>query len=407
MKYDLIVIGGGPAGMMAAGTAVKRRGRVLLLEKKKRIGTKLLMTGKGRCNLTHAEFNNKTLAESFGKKGQFLLSGLSKFSTRDTINFFQERKLKTKTERGKRVFPITDKSSDVLWALKDHLKNVEIKTSAEVKSIKFKGSRIENIVLKDNQKLEAENYLIATGGKSYPLTGSTGDAFSWLKNKHTIVFPQPALVPIILKEAWIKKLEGLSLKNIAINIYQKKRKIDSRFGEAIFTSNGMSGPIVLDLSKNVGELLKEGPVEVRIDYKPALDFKKLDQRIQRDFKEASNKMFKNSLDDLLPKKLIPVIISLSGIDSEKKINAVTKEERKKLLHLLKEFKLRVKSLESFDKAIITAGGISLKEVDSKTMQSKIVENLYFAGEVLDLDGPTGGYNLQLCWTTGFVAGSNA
>jgi len=399
MEYDLIVIGGGPAGMMTAGTAVQKGARVLLLEKK-RIGTKLLITGKGRCNLTNAEFKNRVFAEKFGKKGKFLLSPLSKFSAQDTIDFFEKRGLRTKIERGQRVFPKSDRSQDVLKVLEEYLKGTEIKTKAEVKSIIFKRNRIEGVVLKD-KVLKAKNYAICTGGKSYPLTGSTGDAFSWLKDKHTIIPPRPALVPIILKEPWIKELEGLSLKNIEISIYQKK---DSRFGEALFTANGLSGPVILDLSKKVGEYLEEGGVEIQIDYKPALDFEKLDKRLQRDFKEFHNKMFKNSLDSLLPRKLIPIIVHLSKIDPEKKVNLITKEERKILLHLLKEFKLQVRSLDSFNKAIITSGGVDLREVDSKTMQSKVIENLYLAGEVLDLDGPTGGYNLQACWTTGFVAG---
>ena len=406
MEYDLIVIGGGPAGIMAAGTAVQKGARVLLLERKDRLGTKLLITGKGRCNLTNAEFNNRKFVEKFGKNGNFLHSSLSKFSAQDTINFFENKGLKTKIERGQRVFPESDKSQDVLRVLKKYLENVEIKTGTKVKSIAYNKNRIKNIVLENNQTLEAENYVICTGGKSYPSTGSTGNAFSWLKNKHRIVPPKPALVSVILKENWIKDLEGLSLKNVAINVYQKQKKIDSRFGEAIFTANGLSGPIILDLSKKIGEYLEKDKVEIQIDYKPALNFEKLDKRLQRDFKEFHNKMFKNSLDDLLPKKLIPIIVRLSKINSEKKVNLITKEERKELVHLLKEFKLQVKSLDGFNKAIITSGGIDLKEIDSKTMQSKIIENLYLAGEVLDLDGPTGGYNLQVCWTTGFVAGSN-
>jgi len=239
------------------------------------------------------------------------------------------------------------------------------------------------------------------------MTGSSGDGYKWLTAMgHTIVDTNPALTPLLIKESLVKELEGLSLKNVDINIYQNNKKIDSRFGEALFTGDGMSGPIILDMSKKIGLALKDGAVKLEIDFKPSLDFKTLDQRVQNDFAKSNKKLFRNSLGDLLPKKLIPLIIKLSKINPDQPANAITKEERKRLLHLLKNFELNIKSLYGFDKAIVTAGGVLLKEVDPKTMQSKIINNLYLAGEILDLDGPTGGYNLQACWSTGFVAGES-
>ncbi len=406
MIYDLIVIGGGPAGMMAAGRAAENGARVLLLEKNNRLGLKLLISGKGRCNITNAELEIKKFIEKFGINGKFLWSALNKFGVQDVIDFFETKGLAVKIERGQRVFPKSDKARDVLQILITYLQknNVKIKFEVSVKDIKIKDNKIEEIILANEEKLKAKNYLIATGGKSYPLTGSSGDAYNWLKKMgHNIINPQPALVPIILQEKWIKDLEGLSLKNVKISAYQIK-KVDERFGEAIFTAHGLSGPIILDMSKNIGKLLKQGQVDLEIDFKPALDFKILDKRIQYDFAELSNKMFKNSLDGLLPKKLIPVVIKLSRIDPEKKVNSITKEERKKILHLLKNFKLTVAKLDGFNKAIVTAGGVDLKEVNPQTMQSKIINNLYLAGEVLDLDGVTGGFNLQAAWSTGYMVG---
>ena len=409
MIYDLIVIGGGPAGMMAAGRAAERGANVLLLEKNDRLGIKLVITGKGRCNITNAEINTKNLVDIFGKPGRFLFSALNNFGNQDIINFFESRGLATKVERGNRVFPVSDSSLDVLDILKNYLAKykVKIKYKINIKSIITKAGLIEKIVLADKSELQAKKYLIATGGKSYPMTGSSGDAHKWLeKMGHTIIDTNPALTPLLIKEKLIKELEGLSLKNVTIDIYQANKKIDSRFGEALFTGNGMSGPIILDMSKQIGLALKQGDVKLSIDYKPKLDFKTLDQRLQDDFSKSNNKLFRNSLGDLLPKKLIPLINKLSEIDPEQKANAITKLERKKLLHLLKNFELNVKSLYGYNKAIVTAGGVSLKEVDPKTMQSKKIKNLYLAGEILDLDAPTGGYNLQSCWSTGYTAGEN-
>ncbi|OGF26423.1 hypothetical protein A2331_05825 [Candidatus Falkowbacteria bacterium RIFOXYB2_FULL_34_18] len=406
MKYDVVIIGGGPSGMMAAGRAGSLGARVLLLEKNGELGVKLLITGKGRCNFAHNELDARKFIEKFGKNGKFLFSGLFRFGVPDTIDFFERQGVKTKVERGNRVFPVSDRSQDVLNALVGYMRKsrVDVRTSAEVKRIVKVGKKIEKVVLVNGDEIFADKFIICTGGKSYPATGSTGDGYKWLMGLgHKIEKTMPALSPVIIKENFVKNLEGLSLKNVEIGVYKDGKRKDSRFGEALFTNRGMSGPIVLDMSKEINKNL---PCVMQIDFKPALSFQELDKRVQRDFKEMNNKMFKNSLDKLLPKKLTPIIIELSGISPEKQVNLITKEERKKLIYLLKEFKLEVRELAGYSKAIITSGGVSLREIDPKTMKSKLIDNLYLCGEVLDLDGPTGGYNLQVCWTTGFVAGES-
>jgi predicted Rossmann fold flavoprotein len=408
MKYDVAVIGGGPAGMIAAGRAGELGSRVVLIEKNQGLGAKLLITGKGRCNITNKRGNLREVIEKFGKNGNFLFSSFSKFGVREIINFFESRGVKIKVERGGRIFPLSDKSRDVLNALIDYLKKsqVEVRTNSRVKNVMKKGDKIEKIILANDEEIIADNFIICTGGKSYPSTGSTGDGYRWVKKiGHTVENLSPSLVPIITEEKYVKDLEGLSLKNVEISIYKGNKKINSRFGEAIFTADGMSGPIIIDMSKEINKELPS-KIRIQIDFKPALDFIKLDKRIQRDFKKSSNKLFKNSLGELLPRKLIPVIIKLSEIDANKEVNSITKEERKKLLHLLKEFSLKIKNIDGFKKAIITTGGVKLEEVDHKTMKSKLIDNLYFAGEILDIDGPTGGYNLQICWTTGYIAGES-
>lgn len=421
MKYDIIIIGGGPAGMMAAGCAAElsnkesKLSRILVIEKNREPGVKLLITGKDRCNITNIKDDIQEIVNKFGKNGKFLYSALNKFGPSEVINFFESRGLKTKIERGGRVFPESDKSLDVRQTLLDYLKElkVEIRKNTSVKKILHKDNKITEIVLHNGNSVSADKYILATGGRSYPVTGSTGDGYKWIQDLgHTLISPKPALTPIIVKEELVRKLEGLSLKNVKISVYQNNKKIDSRFGDAVFTFDGMSGPIIIDMSKKIGQALaesendKNNKIEIKIDFKPSLDFQKLDKRIQCDFHEGINKDFKNSLDKLLPKKLIPIIIKLSEIDPDKKVNIISKEERRKLIHLLKEFTLEVTKLKGFQKAIITSGGVKLSEVDSTTMQSKLINNLFFAGEVLDLDGPTGGYNLQVCWSTGYVAGES-
>ena len=399
--------------MIAAGHAGELGLRVILLEKNDRTGVKLLITGKGRCNFTNAEENLKRMMNRYGQNGRFLHSALGKFSNKDVVTFFEGLGLKTKVERGGRVFPVSDDAKDVLACLNKYIKDnkVEIRLNSPTERIivstkNSNGKKIEKIILKNGDAIIADNFVFATGGKSYPGTGSTGDAYNWLKNiGHTVVEPKPALTPVIVNEKIVKKLEGLSLKNVEVSLW-KNRKLDSYFGEALFTGNGLSGPIVLNLSKKISEN-KTKDLKIKIDFKPALDYPVLDKRIQKDFEEQKNKQFKNSLNKLLPKKLIPVIIELSEIEENKKVNEITKVERKKIIKLLKEFELSVKGLVGFEKAIVTSGGVDLKEVDPKTMKSKIIENLYFAGEILDIDGPTGGYNLQIAWSTGYLAGENS
>ena len=407
--YDLAVIGAGPAGMMAALCAAECGAKVILLEKNSAPGIKLLITGKGRCNITNAEPEVRKFVSTFGKNGKFLINAFHRFGVKETVGFFHKNNLSTKVERGGRIFPITDKAVDV--------QQLFLKLLSENNVIFQKNCRIQNIVHKNNiiEKIitctgdvKALNYLIATGGLSYPKTGSTGDGYSWAENMgHNIVETKPALTPILVNEKWIKELEGLSLKNVSVSIFQNNKKYDERFGEALFTANGMSGPIILDLSKTIGDLLAHGRVDLFIDFKPALDLDKLDKRLLRDLEKFGKKAMKNLLPELMPKKLIPVMLCLTGIDPEKRANSVSKKEREKLRLYLKRFPLTVNSLLGFSKAIITTGGVSLKEIDPKTMRSKIINNLYFAGEIMDLDGPTGGYNLQICWSTGFIAGNSA
>jgi len=409
MKYDIAIIGGGPAGMMAAIQASSLGAKVVLLEKNNSLGIKLLITGKERCNITNDTEDQKEMIAKYGEKGKFLFSSLFAFGVQDTIDFFNKAGLDTKTERGNRVFPISDKSQDVLNVLLLKMKenNVEIKTNSAVREIILKNKIIEKLVLFNGGNIYANKFVIATGGKSYPATGSSGDAYAWLdKLGHTIVKPRPSLSPIICKEKFIKKLEGLSLKNVEIKLFKNKKEVCSEFGEAIFTARGMSGPIILNLSKSVIESKKD-KYSLSINFKPALDDETLDLRIQKDFKEFNNKQFKNSLVKLFPQKIIPVIIDLSKINPDKQVNLITKEERSRLFNLLKDFKLEIFGLLGFEKAIITSGGVELKEIDPKTCKSKIINNLYLAGELLDLDGPTGGYNLQICWSTGFAVGQNA
>jgi len=407
--YDLIVIGGGPAGIMAAGMAGARGARVLLLEKNKDLGKKILITGKGRCNVTQAEFNLRKLVETYGKDGKFLFSSFHQFGPREIMDFFESRDVELKIERGGRVFPVSDNARDVVSALKKFLKEskVEIMYNASVKGFDHEDGEIKSVKLAGNKKIKTKNLLIATGGLSYPVTGSTGDGFKWAKDLgHTVIEPAPALVPLKIKEEWTRRLQGLTMKNVGLTAWQGKKKITSRQGDMLFTHFGISGPIVLDMSKEVILAEKKGQVELFLNLKPALTREQLDARMQRDFKKYNNKVFKNALSDLVAKKMISIIIEQSGIDPEKKVNSIAKSERIKFLELLQNIKMTVTGNTGYVQAIVTSGGVSLKEIDPKTMRSKIIPNLYFAGEVLDIDGPTGGYNLHVAWSTGFVVGQS-
>jgi hypothetical protein len=409
--YDIIVIGGGPAGIMAAGKAAEKGVKILLLEKNNKLGLKLLLTGGGRGNISNSESNSRKLAEKYGKEGAFILSPLSVFGVKETISFFEKRELKLKTEKDGRVFPVTDSSKSVLNILIDYLKsgNVEIKTNSEIKKITAENNQISKIILENGQELKANNYVIATGGKSFSETGSTGEGYIWLEDfGHKVIKPRPGLVPVKIKEDWVKKAQGLSLNNIKLTLFLNDKKKESYFGEILFTHFGISGPTVLNMSSKIGEFLEKGEVKVILDLKPNLNIQSLDNLLQSNFKKYGNKLVKNSFENLsLPQRLIPIIIGLSKIDPLKKGNEITKEERFSLVSIIKSIRMQIDGLLGFDAAMITQGGVSLKEIDARTMRSKIIKNLYLAGEIINLHGPTGGYNLQLCWTTGYIAGENA
>ncbi len=409
-KFDVAIIGGGPAGLMAAGRAAELGARVVLIEKKQSLGKKLLMTGNGRCNISHAEFNDKKFVEKLGGKGHFLLSALSVFGPREVVKFFEDKGLKTKIEKDGRIFPVSDKAQDVLRVLLKYLDKNKVKLllNQEVVGFEIKKGRIESVKLAGGE-ISAQSFILCTGGKSYPKTGSTGDGYAWAqKMGHKIINPRPALVPIETEENWVSEIQGSSLKNVGVALFQNNKKQDKGVGgvgEIMFTHFGLSGPIILNLSKKIEELLAKGEVILKIDLMPDLDASMLDKKFQADFKR--NKIFRNYLPEIIPQRLGDLIIIFSKIIPDKKLNSITKEERKKLIEIIKGFKLTPKGSVGFDQAIVTSGGVDLKEIDSKTMRSKIIKNLFFAGEIIDLDGPTGGYNLQICWSTGRVAGESA
>lgn len=408
--HDLVVIGAGPAGMMASLSASGHGARVLLVEKNRIPGMKLLLTGKERCNITNDESDVRKFAARFGKNGKFLLSALFHFGMQETVDFFHRNGLRTVVERGGRIFPESGSARDVHDLLLRLIKQgrITLRTGSRIKRISAKNNRVEGVVLADDTVLNAGQYIICTGGRSYPETGSSGDGYTWAEQMgHSIVRPEPALTPVVVHAKWVKDVEGVSLKNVRISVYQNDRRCDERFGDALFTGFGLSGPIILDMSKSIGKLLVKGKTDLFIDLKPALSVPQLDKRLLREFDASKNRLIKNILPALVPKRLIPVILALAGLDPDKKGHSITRDERKRLRQLLKQIPLSVQGLAGFGRAVITAGGISLQEVDPRSMRSRIVENLYFAGEILDLDGPTGGYNLQVCWSTGYLAGEEA
>lgn len=407
----VIVIGAGPAGMMAAGMAALGGAKVILAEKKSRVGSKLKITGKGRCNIT-AAVDQDSLIKGLPGNGKFLYSALHQFSNNDLIKFFHERGLETKIERGNRVFPRSDQARDVVEVLQHFVQQAgaEIKTSLTINRLLVENGRIRGV--DSNQGfLAADAVIIATGGLSYPGTGSTGDGYRLAQDcGHTLIEPRPGLVPLVTEESWVKDLQGLSLKNVAATAFTAaNKKINQDFGELLFTHFGVSGPIILSMSRDIGVYIyRQGQkVILKIDLKPALNEEKLDERLLRDLDKYSRKQFKNSMHDLLPQKMIPVFIALSGIDPDKPCHQISRGERHELIKLFKNFTLTVTGTRPIAEAIVTAGGINVKEVDPRTMESKLVKGLYFAGEVLDVDGYTGGYNLQSAFSTGYAAGQNA
>lgn len=405
----VIVIGAGAAGMMAAYSSALCGNKVTVFERNEKAGKKLFITGKGRCNITN-DSDVETILNNIITNRKFMYSAIYSFSNEDVKAFFEENGLHLKVERGNRIFPVSDKSSDVINTLKKALRNenVEIEYNILVKDLVVEDNTVKGVVLKDGRKVYADKVIMATGGMSYPVTGSDGKGFDILrKYGHTITDLSPALVPMNVKEEFAKGLQGLSLKNVDISFYRNevdKKPVYEEFGEMLFTHFGISGPIVLSGSSVAGKYLKEGNLIARIDLKPALSKEQLDDRILREFTNGINKDIVNVMDNLLPKKLIPVMLDYCEIESHKKVNSISKEERNRMVEAFKGLKLTITSLRSFNEAIITQGGIKVKEVDPGTMESKIISNLYLAGEMLDVDALTGGYNLQIAWSTGRLAG---
>lgn len=404
----VVVIGGGAAGIIAAATASQRGLDVTLIEKNNRLGRKLLITGKGRCNITNA-CDIEEMIENIPTNAKFLYSAFYTFTNDDVINLFNELGLKTKVERGKRVFPESDKAVDVVKSLEKYIKksNVKLIFDSPVEKVVSKNNKVEKVILKNKKEILCDSVIVATGGVSYPLTGSSGDGYKFAKeNGHTVIPLKPSLIGLEVNESWVKDLEKLSLKNISIRVLNKNNKtIYEDFGEMEFTKYGVSGPVILSASSRMKDIQKE-QYKVVVDLKPALDLEKLDKRIQNDFKKYTNKTFENSLNDLLPQKLIPVIIKLSEINPNTVVHQISKEQRKNLVHLLKNLTLSIKKYRPIEEAIVTSGGVKTSEINSSTMESKLIEGLYFAGEVIDVDGYTGGFNLQIAFSTGYLAGIN-
>ena len=431
----VVVIGGGPAGIMSAISAKNSGNDVILIEKMNSLGKKLLITGKGRCNIT-SSLNINEFIQNIPGNGRFLYSAFQNFTNEDIINLLKKHNVKVKEERGNRIFPVSDKSKDVLDAFYEELKNLNVKiyTNSTVNQIIVKDGSVTGVEYTFNNNkytINADKVILATGGKSYPTTGSTGDGYEMAKKLgHTITEIKPSLIPIVANEnsaiekinlgsyknskELCKSLQGLSLKNVKIQFedIEKNKVIYDDFGEMLFTHFGISGPTILSSSahiiryKNINELLKQGKIILKIDLKPALSNEKLDARILRDFEKEKNKLFRNSLDELLPQKLIDPVIHLSGINPNKKVNEISKKERMQLLKTLKEFCITISGFRPVEEAIITAGGVNIKEINPKTMESKLINNLYFAGEIIDVDAYTGGFNLQIAYSTGVTAGLN-
>ncbi|MBS4025279.1 MAG: NAD(P)/FAD-dependent oxidoreductase [Clostridia bacterium] len=411
-QFDVIVVGGGAAGLVAAGKAAEAGAKVILLEKNSLLGKKLLITGKGRCNITNAGEIDE-LIEAFGSKGSFLYSAFYTFSNLDTINFFKRLGLRTMTERGNRVFPESEQAKDVADALKDYVQRNKATISLEspVEEILINPQhQVIGVRLTSGQQVMGKKIIMAMGGASYPGTGSTGDGYKILSNLgHKIIPIKPALVPLETEEKWVGDLQGLGLKNVELSVVEKGKKTVQLFGEMLFTHFGISGPIVLTISKDIARILEKTgkPVSVSIDLKPALSDEKLDLRIQRDFTKYAKKIIANSLGDLLPRTLIPIILMAAKLDGEKFVHQISREERKLLVAALKNLSLTVTKTRPLKEAIVTAGGVDLKEINPGTMESKKIQGLFVVGELLDIDGITGGFNLQAAFSTGFIAGMNA
>ncbi|GAB1402449.1 NAD(P)/FAD-dependent oxidoreductase [Elusimicrobiota bacterium] len=408
-NFDVIVIGAGASGLMAGGRAGEQGLNVCLLEKKARPGIKLSITGKGRCNITNSA-NLKEFISEFGDNGKFLFSAFNKFFNNDLISFFENHGVKTRLERGGRYFPLSDDAHSVVNALIQYVKKnkVKIKTSCEVKKITKENNSIKDVILSTGEILKAKKYILATGGLSYPQTGSTGDGFKFAKQLgHTVIAPSPSLVPLVLDCPYLKQLNGLKLKNIEITVLADGKEITKLFGELEFTIFGLAGPVILTVSALVYGLLRDNQkVEISINLKSSLDDKQLDQRLVRELNNFGSLPVRHMLKELLPLQLIDIFMKITNLNHTKKCFEISKLERQQLFNGLRSIKFKVSATRPINEAIITRGGISLNEVEQNTMQSKLIDNLYFCGEILDLDGPTGGFNLQVAFSTGYLAGNN-
>ncbi len=409
-KYDVAVIGAGPAGMMAAIAAAQNGAKTILIEKNQSAGKKLLLTGGGRCNLANAEFDLRKLVANYGKNGTFLFHSFSEFGPKEVMEFFNGLGIKTKLENNGRVFPKSDKAQDVLSALIKRLDESDVETmyDSKVVDIEKENGEIAKIVLENGDNIVAKNYVIATGGKSYSGTGSTGDGYEWAAVLgHKINELSPGLAPIKVQAAWTKDLAGISLKRAQISILQNNKKMVSVCGELLFTHFGVSGPAILNISGDIGKLLKNGPVEISLDLLSKTEFAVLEKMILEKFTKNPNRILKNCLNDFVSEGLALAVANVAGIDPSKTVNDITKEERRHLVSAMKNFKLAVAGLLPIESGMITGGGVELSEIDHKTMRSKIVSNLFFAGEIVNVHGATGGFNLLQCWSTGRLAGRKA
>ncbi len=408
-KYDLIVIGGGASGMMAAGVAAESGKRVLILEKNKELGKKLKITGGGRCNITNATFNIRELLSKFGKAEQFLYSAFSQFGVQDTFDFFESKNLPVVVEARNRVFPKSQKAMDVFRTMKKYITQgkVEVMLETPVRKINLDTYSKKIVSVKTKEGLfVADNYIIATGGASHPETGSTGDGLRWLSRDlgHTVQEPTPNIVPLRVYDDWVKKLSGKSLSFMKITFFVNDKKVFSETGKILFTHFGVSGPLILNLAGKVADLFYEGKVTAKVDCYPDTDHGSLEKSVLKVFDANKNKSFKNIAKEVVPKGMTDVIIEMLGIEPDIKVHSISKESRKELVHLLKAMTMEVEGLMGMDRAVVSDGGVDLKEVDMKNMRSKVIENLYLTGDILHINRPSGGYSLQLCWTTGFVAG---
>ena len=407
--FDVAVIGGGPAGMMAAGRAAELGARVVLLEKNPILGKKLLITGGGRCNILHAEFDTHRLVEKYGKKGKALYSTFARFDALATREFFESRGVPIKIEAEQRAFPVSDKAEDVQRTMIRYMEEggVEVRTGTTVRSLEASGDMMTKVVLARGAVV-AERYVLATGGKSHPETGSTGDGFVWMRQLgHTVIQPDPALVPVQLRDPWVSELAGISLQGVRLTAVQHGEKKLTKTGKMLFTHIGLSGPLVLNMSKAIGELLHEAGVTLLLDLFPTKDLGTLSQELLATFEASKNRQIHNVIGSIVPAKLGHTVLRFAGIPEHTPLHQLTREQRLALASLLKAIPMTVQGLLGPDKAIVTGGGVDLREVDFASMGSKRFANLYLAGDILDFDRPSGGFSLQICWSTGYVAGSSA